>query len=114
MVNNWLIQFFSDINWLTWGLLSLGYYTLNVLCTKNALYTYKLKSVAAANTGVLIYILSFIGVAKFIETPNNIIPIIIASWFGEFTTIEWEKWYKEYKDEKTCELNKDHKSSLHG
>ena len=69
----------------------MSYYVLNVLYTKNALYTYKLNSKAAANTGVLIYILSFIGMAKFIETPNNIIPIIFASWLGEYSTIEWEK-----------------------
>ena len=89
-VVNWITEFFNDISWITWAGLLVSYFFLNVLYTMNALYTYRLKALSSANTGVLIYILGYIGIALFMDTPNNIIPILIASWLGEYYTIIWE------------------------
>jgi hypothetical protein len=91
LIIQWLQGFLSNINLATWLWLFISYFVLNVLYTKNALYTYKLNSTASANTGVLIYILGYIGMAEFIKVPNNILPILAASWLGEYFTIEWEK-----------------------
>lgn len=102
VILEWIREFFSDISWPTWAGLFVCYFFLNVLYTKNALYTYRLKALASANTGVLLYILGYLGIATFIDNNNNIVPIVISSWLAEYFTIVWEikKCNNEQKDSK--------------
>ena len=92
----WLSEFFSVIAWDTWAWLFTSYFFLNILYTVNAIDTYKLRAVRAANTGVFIYVLAYMGISDYLKNPNNIIPILIASWLGEYLTIIYEI-YKQGK-----------------
>lgn len=83
-------QFFSQTDLVTWLLLFVSYFCLNVLYTKNALYTYRLEPFKAANSGIIIAALGYYGIAEFVKDPSNIIPILLATYLGEYLTLAWE------------------------
>lgn len=80
------------INWLLWGALFVGYFVLDVLCTKNVIAIQRLKPIAASNTSVLAYVFSIIG-SYFCVTEGllNIIPIALGVWLGSFLAIKLER-----------------------
>lgn len=97
-----MIKELANINLWNWLILFTSYLALDVLYTKNMLYTYRLEALKSANVGVVIYILSIYGTVSFIDNLWNMVPILVGSWIGTYGTLKWEQrqYNKEQKKKK--------------
>ena len=103
-------QLIGPINPLTWAGLFIAYFFLDVLYTKNMLFTVRLQPTAAANTGVVIYLISIWGTLEYVNNLTNVVPIALASWLGTYLTLRWEIKINK-RDEVSKSMRKSRKPS---
>lgn len=76
-------------------LLALGifaaYFILDILYVYYTLAVTRLRSIAAANTSLLIYLIAAFGVINYVGNFLYIVPMAMGAWFGTFATVYWEK-----------------------
>ena len=85
-----------DISILNWIFLFITYFIFDLLYVKYVLSVSKLNAIQAANLSALLYLLTAYGTIEFVTNILNIIPIIVASWFGTYLAI----WYEGKKVKK--------------
>lgn len=89
------------INLLTWAGLTLVYFVIEALGTKNTIATTKLWPMTAANTGTLMYIIGVIGSYVCVtEGLINIVPIALGAWLGQYYSVIWEIKLKRKRNKK--------------
>lgn len=68
-----------------------AYVVVDILYVYYTLYVTRLRSLAAANTSVAIYLIAIFGVLNYVNNYLYAVPIAIGAWVGTYVTVEWEK-----------------------
>ena len=90
---------FGQINILTWVILFLATLIYEAMTVKVVLAIEKLQSVLVANLSVMLGAIGMGCVAVYSDEVNNIIPILAATWLGNYYIVEYEK-RKRKKEQK--------------
>jgi len=89
---------FGQINILTWVILFLATLIYEAMTVKVVLAIEKLQSVLVANLSVMLGAIGMGCVAVYSDEVNNIIPILAATWLGNYYIVEYEKRKRKKED----------------
>jgi putative effector of murein hydrolase len=81
----------GEIKFWTWVVLFLIYFVFDILYAKYIIAVSKRNALLAANTSVLILVLSVYGTVSYIDSYINIIPIVVGCWCGTFFCLKWKR-----------------------
>lgn len=76
-----------------------AYLSIDWLYTLYTLYIVAHRKFAAANVGLVLYILSAYGVINFVGDWRYVAPMCVGGWFGTYLSL----WYEEKKKKSTGE-----------
>jgi len=89
---------FGQIDILTWLILFLATLIYEAMTVKVVLAIEKLQSVLVANLSVMLGAIGMGCVAVYSDEVNNIIPILMATWLGNYYIVEYEKRKRKKED----------------
>lgn len=90
---------FGEINIKIWVVLFVVILFYEILAVKVVLAIEKLQSILVANLSVMLGLMGMGCVVLYTEDINNMIPILTATWLGNFYIVEHEKKKKKNKKE---------------
>jgi putative Mn2+ efflux pump MntP len=91
---------FGDVNIWLWAVLFVLTLVYEAMTVKVVLAIEKLQSTLVANLSVMLGAIGMGCVAVYSDEVNNIIPILLATWVGNYYIVEFEK-KKRAKEKKT-------------
>jgi len=89
---------FGSINIWTWLILFIATLLYEAATVKVVLAIEKLQSVLVANLSVMLGAIGMGCVAVYSDEVNNIIPILAATWLGNYYIVEYEKRKRKKED----------------
>jgi hypothetical protein len=89
---------FGEINIMTWIALFAVTLIYEAMTVKVVLAIEKLQSILVANLSVMLGAIGMGCVAVYSDEVNNIIPILLATWLGNYYIVEYEKKKRAKED----------------
>ena len=89
---------FGVINIWTWIALFIATLLYEAMTVKVVLAIEKLQSILVANLSVMLGAIGMGCVAVYSDEVNNIIPILLATWLGNYYIVEYEKKKRAKED----------------
>ena len=91
---------FGEIHIWTWIALFLATLVYEAMTVKVVLAIEKLQSILVANLSVMLGAIGMGCVAVYSDEVNNIIPILAATWLGNYYIVQYEKKKRAREDAK--------------